>query len=144
MCDNGYILENDECIPHCYSTCLRYNYFSSNKNEQKCKSCIYGYYLVDNINCEQIITIIPTSIRTTNSTTIPTIIPTTISSTIPTTFLIIIPTTIPNNYSNTFPTTILITMIATTIPTFYLYWPYIKTNLILLFKIFEKDNTYNL
>ena len=23
ICDSGYILENDTCVPHCYSTCLR-------------------------------------------------------------------------------------------------------------------------
>ena len=34
-CDKGYILENDRCIPHCYSTCLRCKDYSTNKNDQK-------------------------------------------------------------------------------------------------------------
>ena len=47
VCDNGYTLENDRCIPHCYKTCLRCSDYSEDKTNQKCKSCIKGYYLLD-------------------------------------------------------------------------------------------------
>jgi hypothetical protein len=49
-CDKGYILQNDICVPHCYSTCSRCNDYSTDKDNQQCKSCIDGYYLVDNTN----------------------------------------------------------------------------------------------
>ena len=123
-CDNGYQLENDNCVPHCYSTCLRCTYYSTNKNDQKCKSCIDGFYLDNDNNCQPVPTTIPTTIMTTIPTTIFTTIPTTIFTTIPTTIFTTIPTTIvttiPTTIATTIPTTIITTVpttIFTTIPT---------------------------
>jgi len=126
-CDKGYILQNDKCFPHCYSTCLRCNDYSTNKNDQKCKTCISGYYLVDNTNCEIIPTtipeIIPTTIIEKIPTTIITPIPTTIIEKIPTTIITPIPTTIIEKIPTTIITPISTTIIEkyqTTIPTLLL------------------------
>ena len=54
MCDKGYILENDICVPNCYRTCLRCDDHSAAINNQKCKTCIDGYYLTSDKNCEPI------------------------------------------------------------------------------------------
>ena len=109
VCDNGYILDNnDTCIPHCYNTCETCSDYSTNKNEQKCLTCIEGYYLKNNSNCElfiptTILTIIPTTILT----KIPTTIITTIITKVPTTLITTIPT-IPTTTINIPPTTFLI------------------------------------
>ena len=74
VCDKGYILKNDMCITHCFNTCKTCYDYSENESEQKCKSCIEGYYLVDeiNYNCEPIlpstIPIIPSTIPNIPST----------------------------------------------------------------------------
>ena len=141
ICDEGYTLKDNECEKNCYITCKTCFNKSYNPNEQKCESCIDGYYLVDNItyNCEPIpITTIPIIQSTIPIITIPSTffnIPTThpiIPSTllIQTTFLIIpstipiIPTTniiIPTTMITTIPTTIITTALEifpepTTIP----------------------------
>ena len=105
VCDKGYILQDDKCVTHCFSTCNRCYDYSEDENEQKCKSCIEGYYLADNIkyNCLPIlpttIPIIPTTIPLV-PTTIP-LIPTTIPI-IPTT-IVIPPSTIITNAPTTVP-----------------------------------------
>ena len=97
VCDKGYILQDDKCITHCFNTCVTCFDFSENENEQKCKVCIDGYYLENNItyNCRPII---PTTILLV-PTTIP-YVPTTLAN-IPTTIpyvpttILYVPTTIP-------------------------------------------------
>lgn len=90
-CKKGYILSNNICIPHCYSSCETCSDYSENEDEHKCLTCKEGYYLEG----EQCNKIIPTTIITTIPTTIITTIPTTILTTIPTTIITTIPTTIP-------------------------------------------------
>ena len=131
VCDKGYILKDDKCITHCFNTCVTCFDYSENENEQKCKACIDGYYLENNItyNCRLIILttipVIPTTIPAI-PTTIPAIpttipyIPTTIPA-IPTT-IPYIPTTIPN-----LPTTI--PNIPTTIPNIPTTIPVIPTTI---------------
>ena len=140
-CDKGFIIENNECVPHCNNTYERCNNYSTDKNDKKCKTCIVGYFLVDNTNCKKekvittIITTIPTTIQTgiltTTRTTIITTLPTTtimkiqtaVLTTIPTINLASNPTTIVTTVPNKTPSTILTTnikpvptTIVTTIP----------------------------
>ena len=127
-CKKGYILSNNICIPHCYSSCETCSDYSENEDEHKCLTCKEGYYL-EGEQCNKIIpttifTTIPTTILTTIPTTLVTTIPTTIITTIPTTIATTIPTTIittiPTTIITTIPTTILTTIpttIITTIPT---------------------------
>ena len=87
VCDSGYILQENTCIIHCFNTCKTCFEYSENENEQKCKTCIEGYYIVDNVanNCEPIppttlqipITSIITSTLTTSLANIITSAPTT-------------------------------------------------------------------
>ena len=125
-CQSGYILEENACVPHCYNTCDTCFDYSTDSTDQKCKTCIQGYYLNnETLNCLEILpTTIPTTIVTTIPTTIFTTIPTTIVTTIPTTIFTTIPTTIvttiPTTIFTTIPTTIVTTIpttIFTTIPT---------------------------
>ena len=44
-CKKGYILENNACVPHCYSKCEICSDFSTDENDQQCLSCIDNYYL---------------------------------------------------------------------------------------------------
>ena len=64
-CKNGYILENSQCVPHCYSTCQTCSEYSDNKDDQKCESCKENYIL-EGTNCvisPTTIVIIPTTIK---------------------------------------------------------------------------------
>ena len=81
---NGYILEDNQCVPHCYSTCKSCSEYSENNNDQKCSSCKNGYIL-ESGNCN----LAPTTIIIPPTTTI--IPPTTII--IPPTTVIIPPST---------------------------------------------------
>ena len=45
-CDSGYIINENECIPHCYNTCETCFDYSEDPNQQKCLTCLEGYYLV--------------------------------------------------------------------------------------------------
>ena len=59
-CKSGYIIEGDQCVPHCFSNCKQCIEFSENKNEQKCTSCKDGYILEDgNCNLAPTTVIIP-------------------------------------------------------------------------------------
>ena len=61
-CSNGYILNENTCIPHCFNTCETCTDYSEDENDQKCLSCKEGYFLQDQ-KCYLII--IPTTISTT-------------------------------------------------------------------------------
>ena len=137
VCDSGYILKDNTCITHCFNTCKTCYDYSENENEQKCKTCIDGYYLENNIkhNCKLIIpTTIPIPIITTMPTpmitTIPiptiTTMPTPMITTIPiatittiaempTTIIIPTPTTFLTTALTTIPLPIITTLPATTI-----------------------------
>ena len=110
-CKNGYIEEGNNCIPHCYPTCLTCSDYSESYEDHKCLTCNDSYYFEN----EKCIKKIPTTIPTTIQTTIPLKIPSTIQIPIPTTIHTKIATTI----TTTIPTTIFIpilTTILTTIP----------------------------
>ena len=79
ICKNGYQLDGNNCVPHCYITCQTCSDYSENENDQKCLTCNESYYLEN----EKCIEIIPTT-NPIIPTTIP-IIPTTIITTIPVT-----------------------------------------------------------
>ena len=137
VCEKGYQLVNDECIPHCYSTCKTCQDYSTDNNDQKCKDCIDGYYLVGNTNCEKIITTIITTTPTTKPTDKPTEKPTDKPTDKPTTFspstineisttilkitptpaVSIIPTTISTTKITILPTTIIKKIPTTTVTT---------------------------
>ena len=97
-CKSGYILNDNNCIPHCYPTCKTCSDYSENENDQQCLSCNEGFYF-ENKKCIEIIhTTIPIIASTTNpiiSTTIPIKMPTTIPKAIPTTIITTIPETVP-------------------------------------------------
>ena len=127
-CKSGYILDRNDCIPHCFITCQTCSDYSEDEENQKCLTCNESYYL-ENEKCIKIIpTTIPTTLLTTIpstiSTTIPTTIVTTIPSTIPTiifsTIITTIPTTLPSTVLSKIPTTIpsteITTILKTTIP----------------------------
>ena len=99
VCDSGYILKENTCIIHCFNTCKTCFEYSENENEQKCKTCIEGYYIVNNIanNCEPIP---PTTLQIPISTSI-------ITSAL-TTYLANIITSAPTTYDYD-PTTSIIT-----------------------------------
>ena len=99
ICKSGYILYENNCVPHCYPTCETCSDYSQNSEDQKCLTCNESYYLED----EKCIKIIPTTIPTTIPTKIPTTIPTTLPITFPTTIITTIPTTIITTIPKTSP-----------------------------------------
>ena len=115
-CKNGYILNENTCIPHCYRTCSICSEYSENPNSQKCLKCTTGYYL-DGEQCKEIpietthpatskpTTSLPTTIFIAPNTTI-FIAPTTEIKIIPTTIMTITPTTIITTKVSTIPITI--------------------------------------
>ena len=62
-CKSGYILEDNQCIPHCFSTCKTCSEYSENENEQKCNECKDNYIFEDG-NCVKSPTTIITNIPT--------------------------------------------------------------------------------
>ena len=98
-CKTGYILEDNQCVPHCYSTCRSCSEYSENNNDQKCSSCKDGYILESgNFNMAPTTMIIPptTTINPPSTVIIPptTVIISSTTENIPTTAEIITPTTI--------------------------------------------------
>ena len=94
-CKSGYRLEGDNCVTYCYSLCNTCSDYSTDEENQKCYSCIDGYFLEEGTNnCKKII-----------STTI---------AKEPTTFIDIIPTTITKIPTTMTPTPSTITKIPTT------------------------------
>ena len=57
-CKNGYILEDNQCVPHCYPTCRTCSEYSENQNNQKCTEC-KDNYIMDGENCKEPPTTIP-------------------------------------------------------------------------------------
>jgi len=112
-CKNGYIFNENTCIPHCYRTCSICSEYSENPNSQKCLNCTAGYYL-DGEQCKEIpietthpatskpTTSLPTTIFIAPNTTI-FIAPTTEIKIIPTTIMTITPTTIITTKVSTIP-----------------------------------------
>ncbi|MBO6243373.1 MAG: hypothetical protein J6O41_02240, partial [Clostridia bacterium] len=91
-CKSGYILEERQCIPHCYSTCKTCSEYSENENYQKCNEC-KDNYIFEEGNCIKsptTILVIPTTIKEIPTTVITP--PTTVIT--PPTTIIIPPTTV--------------------------------------------------
>ena len=64
-CKTGYILEDGQCVPHCYSTCQTCSEYSNDQNDQKCSTCKANYILEGN-NCvtsPTTILVIPSTIK---------------------------------------------------------------------------------
>ena len=55
ICKSGYILKENNCIPHCFNDCELCTEYSTNISNQKCISCKEGYYLDQDSNCMKII-----------------------------------------------------------------------------------------
>ena len=58
-CKSGYILNGNNCVPHCYPTCETCSTYSEDEESQNCISCNSSYYLVG----EKCIKKIPTKIE---------------------------------------------------------------------------------
>ena len=43
VCNSGYILSGNECIPHCYESCATCTVYSEDVQAQHCLTCIPGY-----------------------------------------------------------------------------------------------------
>ena len=39
ICKSGYILNENNCVPHCYTTCVTCSAYSENEEDQKCLTC---------------------------------------------------------------------------------------------------------
>ena len=123
-CKSGYILNENTCIPHCYSTCSICSEYSENPDSQKCLNCTSGYYL-DGEQCIEIvlpvatttILIIPTTEIKNEPSTIITNKPSTIITNEPSTIITIEPITtitIPPTTVTTYSPTTMVAIIPTT------------------------------
>ena len=115
-CKSGYKLEDNNCVPHCYSTCDICSEYSENDEEQKCIKC-KGNLILDEGNCRHpptTILMIPTTIIIPPTTII--MPPTT--TIIPPSTVIIPPTTIipPSTTVVISPTTVIIPPTTLVIP----------------------------
>jgi len=67
ICKKGYILSNNICIPHCYSSCETCSDYSENEDEHKCLTCKDIHYFSINANMSPFFISLPCSAATSTS-----------------------------------------------------------------------------